>query len=369
MESGNLILSHKPFNFHQALQHVTLAHRATAESTGLEFKIELDPCIDAIGGIVIGDDMRLKQVCSNLVSNAFKFTQTGSVRMVSKLLYPQIHAEPVVTARQTETVQSDKCPFGASAKVHASLNFSDTPPQQQVYTTVRERTDTAIIRIEIHDTGVGLSLSDVRDNRLFSPYVQTEIGRRQGGKGSGLGLALVTQIVKLSKGRLGVDSEPGKGSVFWFELPYDIPAGRTLPSTPSAHDRATDASPNHVDGFLCDGEVNTVTTQLGEVPSHSATPKTDLRTSPLVLEPGAPPEAPLPSRVNVLPSSPILAQANSPLNTLVVDDDPLTRRLMSRMLTRLGHLVQVAEDGQAAMTILERSWREGPGIDVVFLDK
>jgi len=59
--------------------------------------------------------------------------------------------------------------------------------------------------------------------RLFSPYVQTEIGRRQGGKGSGLGLALVRQIVRLSNGRLGVDSEYGKGSVFWFELPYAIP--------------------------------------------------------------------------------------------------------------------------------------------------
>lgn len=60
-------------------------------------------------------------------------------------------------------------------------------------------------------------------NRLFSPYVQTEIGRRQGGKGSGLGLALVRQIVKLSNGRLGVESEFGKGSMFWFELPYSLP--------------------------------------------------------------------------------------------------------------------------------------------------
>lgn len=60
-------------------------------------------------------------------------------------------------------------------------------------------------------------------NRLFSPYVQTEIGRRQGGKGSGLGLALVRQIVKLSNGRLGVESQFGKGSMFWFELPYSLP--------------------------------------------------------------------------------------------------------------------------------------------------
>lgn len=79
-----------------------------------------------------------------------------------------------------------------------------------------------VVRVEVHDTGVGLKPEDVSDNRLFSPYVQTEIGRRQGGKGSGLGLALVRQIVKLSGGRLGVDSETGKGSMFWFELPYAV---------------------------------------------------------------------------------------------------------------------------------------------------
>lgn len=71
------------------------------------------------------------------------------------------------------------------------------------------------MRVEVRDTGLGLQPSDVRENKLFSPYVQTEIGRRQGGKGSGLGLALIMQIVKLSHGRLGVDSEAGKGSTFW----------------------------------------------------------------------------------------------------------------------------------------------------------
>lgn len=52
--------------------------------------------------------------------------------------------------------------------------------------------------------------------------MQTEIGRRQGGKGTGLGLALVRQIVQLSRGRLGVDSKIGKGTTIWFEIPYTL---------------------------------------------------------------------------------------------------------------------------------------------------
>ena len=51
--------------------------------------------------------------------------------------------------------------------------------------------DRVVIRIEVLDTGLGIRARDVHDHRLFSPYVQTEIGKNQGGKGSGLGLALV----------------------------------------------------------------------------------------------------------------------------------------------------------------------------------
>jgi len=302
MESGNLIQARKPFNVHKAVHYVALSHRATAELTGLEFELELDPRIDEIGGTVIGDEMRFKQVCSNLVSNAFKFTASGGVKVVTKLLFPVLpecgvevehlggpHDASTATMLGTsdETVVHDTPPdeidmsdllhrngegpasakssengrkrVSLDEKAQLTYDFGDRPgvinlgsPKLNPATFPKERRHSlptpthtprvplttlpsrspasqsqtlpaptssvprkALIRVEVHDTGVGLSLSDVRDNRLFSPYVQTEIGRRQGGKGSGLGLALVMQIVKLSKGRLGVDSELGKGSVFW----------------------------------------------------------------------------------------------------------------------------------------------------------
>lgn len=73
--------------------------------------------------------------------------------------------------------------------------------------------------MEVSDTGLGIAPEDLTDARLFSPYVQTDIGRSQGGKGTGLGLAIVRSIVNLSKGRLGVITRKGHGSIFWMELP------------------------------------------------------------------------------------------------------------------------------------------------------
>jgi CheY-like chemotaxis protein len=343
MESGNLVLCAKAFDFHQALQHVALAYRSTES---VAFHLELDPRIEALGSIVVGDAMRLRQMCSNLVSNAFKFTQEGSVRLVSRLLYP---------ARAGAKHKSGSTP----EKIHECVSFSEPGTQLQ--------TSKAIIRVEVHDTGVGLSRTDV-GNDLFSPYVQTEIGRRQGGKGTGLGLALVTQLVKLHQGRLGVSSEPGRGSMFWFELPYHLPRRAALSapgdclSSPASRPQSPQR-PIHVVQKIIAPPVPLDSDRPASLGAHHQRHSHKLPTPPAESPP-----------TEVAPKDPRQADPPSPaellqLRTLVVDDDPLTRRLMSRMLRRLGHAVEEAEDGQVALGILERSWRGGPPIDVVFLDK
>jgi PAS domain S-box-containing protein len=124
-----------------------------------------------------GDPMRLRQILLNLASNAIKFTERGGVEIFAR--------------------------------------GSDTDA------------DHACLRIEVHDTGIGIS--DADKSRLFSPFVQADasITRRFGG--TGLGLSICKKLVELMDGQIGIADRPGGGSVFWFEvhLRYASPARAT----------------------------------------------------------------------------------------------------------------------------------------------
>lgn len=202
MENGKFVQVGRPFDFHKSIQLVAMSHRPQTNVNGVQLEVDLDPAITKLGTF-IGDEMRLRQVTSNLVSNALKFTVDGSVKIVTQLRHT-IRRKPL-DEPHTHTGNS----WGAADPEKGHVASED---RREEGATPEDR---AIVRVEIRDTGVGISTTDLADNRLFSPYVQTEIGRRQGGKGSGLGLALVRQIVELSGGRLGVDSEVGVGSTFW----------------------------------------------------------------------------------------------------------------------------------------------------------
>lgn len=245
----------EPFDFHKSMHIVGLSYRSQSELSGVRFELELDPMIDMVATAFIGDEMRLRQITSNLVSNALKFTEAGgTVRLVTKLIFPSLakaagEEKGTIDLSKPDGLRQLRRSFDAAAGgPTAPTKRQALPRSASSPTTSESNSDKVVVRVEVHDTGVGINAAELVDNNLFSPYVQTEIGRRQGGKGSGLGLALVMQIVKLSKGRLGVDSEIGKGSCFWFEMPYTIPsAGDELPQE-SRHILLTKPSFLHVMG-------------------------------------------------------------------------------------------------------------------------
>ncbi|CCG82126.1 Two-component sensor protein histidine protein kinase [Taphrina deformans PYCC 5710] len=436
MEAGKLLCASTPFDFSKVIRSVFLGLTVAASSKSVSLKSELDPRLEQLGDL-IGDEMRLRQILSNLTSNACKFTsQGGSVTLITKLLLPEPEStapqESYAMDRMTNTYQMSTPNLKQSANENTS-NLHKPPTYPEKVT----------VRIEVHDTGMGIRAQDVKDDRLFSPYVQTEIGKRQGGKGTGLGLALVRNIVQLSGGRLGLKSTPGEGSIFWVEQEYAMTEPANLrqflldrvPSTESSHTTAhetkiddvcqvtgqdkqlsesiQDSESDHVHAPIVHFETNDtsdiemITPPLTTSTMHDVVAeRREYTGSPSGLHPDHRPSLVQlhSSEIEVLPASrtpsdpqvtlprpyapadtTIAAPSESitvtpdidsqPLSVLVVDDDLLTRRLMTRMISRLGHQVQSVENGLLALNLVRLHFRKPLAdqpvrtpFDIVFLD-
>ncbi|KAF5360111.1 hypothetical protein D9757_011734 [Collybiopsis confluens] len=228
LDSGKLESLSKPYAFHQVMRSMFLPLRLATDARKLELIIDLDMNIDEVArrgayralgkdsesietllkeepsgeshyGIVVGDETRLRQVVTNLASNACKFTPAGGKLTIrTRLIFPNVTSD-------SETEQQPK------SDSENTLTMQNIERHNQSQGSLHR----IVVRIEITDTGSGIPPKDMIHSKLFSAFNQTEQGRLQGGKGTGLGLALVRLIVKLSGGRLGVRSKVGQGSTFW----------------------------------------------------------------------------------------------------------------------------------------------------------
>ena len=169
-EAGKLDLESVSINIRELVDSVKRLLDKPAEAKGLAMRAVVDADVRPI---VRGDPMRVRQILTNLMTNAIKFTQRG----------------------------------GVSVRVSKR---SDTDTQHELLFAVR-------------DTGIGLAADAAA--RLFQPFTQADasVTRRYGG--TGLGLTICKKLVDLMGGRIGVRSEPGRGSVFWFTVPFEKAPG------------------------------------------------------------------------------------------------------------------------------------------------
>ena len=174
MEAGKLTLEQIPFRLPEAVRGLSTLFRYAADSKGLQFRVEV---ADSVPIAIIGDPVRLQQVLVNLVSNALKFTRQGGV-----------------------TVRVAPAPGLATEAGRITLRF------------------------EVQDTGIGIAQNKLA--AIFEDFSQANTSTTREFGGTGLGLSIARNLVQLHGGQLGVSSEEGVGSQFYFELTYPVADAR-----------------------------------------------------------------------------------------------------------------------------------------------
>jgi len=301
-------------------------------------------------------------------------TAISPVQHENRLLYSGNRQSPTATPAQPEApthlpISEDL--YSDVEETHSQFVPSGDPADGQHWSDDPSR---IVVRIEVADTGAGISPSDVKDRKLFSQFSQAGIGRLQGTQGTGLGLSLVRRMVKLMGGRMGVDSIPDQGTTFWVELSLGVvPESETvkeglqeaemyvlsMPAPQSEHRFTPRSGREEVTAPSPPPSSPTIVgTPLGTglpSPFNSSTLSPSPRLS-LQLPTSIPQQTPLPfdSAVSIASQTPPPSTPVSPakLKVLVVDDDITTRKLLPRLLQRYNCEVQVAEDGEKALEML-----------------
>ena len=176
IESGQLRIASQLFELSPVIGAVATLMDTQARSKDLTFRAVMAPDVPYF---MHSDPGRLRQVLINLIGNAIKFTPTGSVELV--------------------------------------------------VSSPRDAAGLAHVRFEVRDSGIGIPAG--AQTQLFQPFHQVDGSNARKYAGTGLGLAISRQLVERMGGRIGVESAPDVGSMFWFELPV---AGNTDPSMKDA---------------------------------------------------------------------------------------------------------------------------------------
>ena len=271
LEAGKMNLDIVSFEPKAVMEGSVAAVTVAAEEKGLELQCNIPA--KGIPVKLMGDPNRLRQILLNLLNNAVKFTQHGSIKASVELLK-----------------SSPPSPSHEEEKNELAHNHHQ---------------DSVLLRFSVEDTGIGIDPKHLKD--IFRQYNQAAPAISSAYGGTGLGLSICKSLVACMHGEIGVDSTPGKGSNFWFQIPFPRP-------------------------------------KVGDdTPVQSSSPT---------------------NAVVSTDSSDVAATTND-LNILVAEDNGVNQKLISRMLSRLGHKVTVVDNGEQAVHKVQQT---NSGYDLILMD-
>jgi len=248
IEAGQLEIRPSVFELEPCISSVKALFADQIKRRGIELRVDI---AENAPTVLVADQGRVRQILLNLVGNAFKFTEEGHI---------------TIAATSTD--------------------------------------NTSRLRFEVIDTGIGIA--EDQHDIVFSRFQQIETGLTRRYGGAGLGLSICSQLVSLMGGDIGFESEPNKGSCFWFEIPLEA------------------ESQEDVEGLTANNEV--ATSSIGSAPFAEA-------------------------------------KNNQPLTVLVAEDSEVNQFIVTELLKTLGVTVTVVADGQQAVDAAETTV-----FDIILMD-
>jgi signal transduction histidine kinase/ActR/RegA family two-component response regulator len=286
IEAGQLELEVRPFDPGACAREALDLVRHKSSQKGLEVACHVE---ESVPGRVVGDATRVRQIITNFLSNAVKFTDEGSVTV-------QVIAEP--------HTDRDKA---------VELTFA------------------------VRDTGIGIP--EDKQEQLFKPFVQADASTTRQYGGTGLGLTICQDLAQKMDGRIEMESAPGEGSTFRFIAPMEI-----APENVTSEKSTTKKSALE-EGNAAGGEATTDTVcgdaELRPAPGtrdddRSDTDQTDEN----------------PSNESPAGGGALLAEAH-PLRILVAEDNAVNQKVALQQLCQLGYEADIATTGQEAVDAVQ----------------
>jgi signal transduction histidine kinase/CheY-like chemotaxis protein/HPt (histidine-containing phosphotransfer) domain-containing protein len=185
IEAGKLHLDYIPFDLLHQVESIVNAQAKAAEHKGLDLIVHYPPPLPYL---ITSDPVRIRQVMTNLISNAIKFTAKGHVLIDIKI------------EQKIEQQSDDHC------RLHVSVT----------------------------DTGIGLAQNKL--STIFDKFTQADTSTTRQYGGTGLGLTICKLLIEMMGGKIGVDSNPGQGSTFWFTLDLQPVSGMPVYTEINQHD-------------------------------------------------------------------------------------------------------------------------------------
>jgi two-component system, sensor histidine kinase and response regulator len=204
IEAERLEIEEAPFRLRTVLEEVTETFRARV----LEKHVELIVHVETeVSDGLVGDALRVRQVLTNLIGNAFKFTEKGEVVLTVSL------ESDGASSTQSDTQAEDRLEIA-----NRKSQIANDPP--------------LTLRFAVRDSGVGIPPE--QQGRLFQPFTQADSSTSRKFGGTGLGLAISRRLARLLGGDLTFESEPGRGTTFYFTAHFglDHSVEQARPTTP-----------------------------------------------------------------------------------------------------------------------------------------